>query len=98
VIRKEGDGKLDVRRLTVLKTNLGEWDLCSISLPDHPSFDDASKIKKVDGSYVALTFSDMEEQERFNDILKSVIRVRKTQEANLKRGLISAGSMERRLR
>ena len=79
--------RLGVRRLTVKgKSELGSWDLCAISLPNHPSFNDKNVVEQLEGTYVALSFESENLRDSFNETLRKLLKLRAGQEKIFQQG------------
>jgi hypothetical protein len=91
--------KLGVRRLTVKgEQELAAWDLCAISLPKHPSYNNKDIVEQLEGTYVALTFASEQLRDNFNEALKKLLKLRARQEEILRRSIVAARNMDNAIR
>jgi hypothetical protein len=77
---------------------LDGWDLCAISLPKHPSFNNKDVVEQLDGAYVALTFASEALRDSFNETLKKLLKLRSKQEEILRNSIVAARNMDNAVR
>ena len=87
---KDNDKKLQIRRLSKAKAQVDSWNLCTISLPNHPHFNDEKVVERLEATFVQLNFPSVTQRDTFNRYLRSMLELRSAQEKALEKAFEDA--------
>ena len=74
-----------VQRISVKMDQLETWDLSILGRPQHPMFNDGSKIQHLTCKYLNLDFQSVLDREKFNHDLAMVLRLRDKDESQYRK-------------